>query len=505
MYLESIKRTILSIINIFENSSISAFDLYNKNNIIFLSVLVIFALILVVFIYFQGTQGKHLATKSSNNSILQYMKLFDKDSSFVLKTILTDNPDKDFATGLMNQYGVTTKIDEMNNIDSAIAFVIDIISFPEICSYYGYDLGNKILNLMTNELNALFDEECLIGRFTDTKFLILCTNCKVDRESIEEYIIKFTQFITSTYNINDITIKLEKRIGYAVYPFDTEEPNELFNLSCVALTHCQKNNSNDITRFNLDMKINMNYNRQIANKLSDALENEIIEVFFQKGVNSETNETFLIEELSRWTDKDLGYIPPDVFFKIASDTNQLDRLDRYMVSKTMSAYSILKQNNSNKNLKVTINITPGSLLSVDFFNFFIDQTKANKLSESDIYIEISETTFIHNLESCIHNINKYKEKGYLIAIDDFGTKYSSLSILESVNFDLIKIDAHFVQNIEKFNNQEIIKMIRRITTVGKKEVVGEGVETKLQSDTLKELGCYIQQGYYHHRPERYSH
>ncbi|MCK5732290.1 MAG: EAL domain-containing protein [Tenericutes bacterium] len=505
MYLESIKRTILSIMNILENSCGSVLDLYNKNNIIFLSVLVVFAAILVVFIFFQSTQARHLAIKYSNNSILQYMKLFDNDSSFVLKTILNDNRGKDIATGLVNHYGITTKIDEMSNIDSAIAFVIDIISFPEICSYYGYDLGNKILNLMSEELNGLFEEECLVGRFTDTKFVILCTNCRIDTQSIDEYLIKFTQFLTSTYNVNGINIKLDKRIGYAVYPFDTAEPNELFNLSCIALTHCQKSNSMDITRFNLEMKKNMNYNRQIANKLGDALDNEIIEVFFQKGVNSKTNKTFLIEELSRWTDKDLGYIPPNIFFKIASDTNQLDRLDRYMVSKTMSAFSILKRESKNDNLKVTINITPDSLLSIDFFDFFISETKKNSLCESDIYIEISETTFIHNLESCVRNINKYKENGYLIAIDDFGTKYSSLSILESVNFDLIKIDAHFVQNIDKFGNQEIIRMIRRITTVGKKEVVGEGVETKLQSDTLKDLGCYIQQGYYHHRPERYIH
>lgn len=505
MYLETIKRTIINIFNIIENPFISAFDLYSKNNIIFLSILVMFIVILALYIYFQGPQTKRLTTKTSNNLNLQYMKLFDQDSSFVLKSILTDNPDKDTATGLMNQYGITSKIDEMNNIDSAIAFVIDIISFPEICSYYGYDLGNKILNLMTEELNGLFEEECLVGRFSDTKFVVLCTNCKIDSEAIEEYLIRFTQFITSTYKINGIDVKLDKRIGYAIYPFDTEEPNELFNLSCVALKHCLKRNSLDITRFNLEMKTNMNYNRQIANKLGEALENEVIEVFFQKGVDSGTNQTFLIEELSRWTDKDLGYIPPSVFFKIASDTNQLDRLDRYMVRKTMSAYSNLKQKCKNGKFKVTINISPDSLLSVDFFNFFIDQTKLNNLKESDIYIEISETTFIHNLESCIENINKYKEKGYLIAIDDFGTKYSSLSILESVNFDLIKIDAHFVQNIEKFSNQEIIKMIRRITTVGKKEVVGEGVETKLQSDTLKSLGCYIQQGYYHHRPERYIH
>ena len=84
---------------------------------------------------------------------------------------------------------------------------------------------------------------------------------------------------------------------------------------------------------------------------------------------------------------------------------------------------------------------------------------------------------------------------------DFGIEYSSLSVLESVDFDIIKIDAHFVKNIQKTSNQEIIKMIRKITEMSYKEIVAEGVETKEQSDLLRKLGCSIQQGYYLHKPE----
>jgi EAL domain-containing protein (putative c-di-GMP-specific phosphodiesterase class I) len=130
-----------------------------------------------------------------------------------------------------------------------------------------------------------------------------------------------------------------------------------------------------------------------------------------------------------------------------------------------------------------------------------EQVKELNLRPEDICIEISEGTFINKLELCISRINHFKKMGYLIALDDFGVEYSSLAVLEKVNFDVIKIDAHFIKHIDKASNQEIIKMIRRITDLNFKEMIAEGVETEEQSQKLKHLGCHIQQGFYLHKPE----
>nr|HPJ23576.1 EAL domain-containing protein [Bacillota bacterium] len=202
-----------------------------------------------------------------------------------------------------------------------------------------------------------------------------------------------------------------------------------------------------------------------------------------------------------WNDQEMGYIPPDVFFQVAKETNQLHRLDSYMVKKSLDSFAKLREKKEYQKAKLTINITPTTLLDKNFFDYFNELVDSHSMSHDDIFIEISETTFINNHNICLERINQFKEKGYLIALDDFGTEYSSLSILEIVDFDIIKIDAHFVQNIDKFNNKEIIKMIRTITSRISKEIVAEGVETKAQSEALVELGCQIQQGYFLHRPE----
>ena len=259
--------------------------------------------------------------------------------------------------------------------------------------------------------------------------------------------------------------------------------------------------STEIIRYSDDMHDKLEYNVIIGNKLRHALDNDLIQVYFQKAINCNDNEVYFLEELSRWQDKDYGFISPEEFFRIAYETKLLGRLDRYMVRKAVAAFKEVKEKYKINNSKLTVNIAPTTLLDQTFGHYLDKVVESNKIDKKQVVIEISEGTFVHNLDLCIERIKDYKNKGYLIALDDFGKEYSSLAILDKVDFDIIKIDALFTQNITEMKNQEIVKMIRRITKITKKEIVAEGVETALQSEILKTLGCAIQQGYYLHKPE----
>lgn len=426
------------------------------------------------------------------------------DVSFLIKSesVKEFYSEKDQLTGLINQYGMFDQLRNLKNVQSGVVFFIQAMNFMQISNYYGHNTGNKLLNAIVEELKDIVSENCLVVRYTDSTFVIICTNIDVSEESLSEYIEKLSNFATSSYEIGDLNLQIDKRIGYAVYPEDTDKFEDTISLASIALKEASAMSQFEITRFNLQMKADLKQNIEIANKLKDALDEEIIEVYFQKAINCTSNEVFVIEELSRWRDEELGFIPPDVFFKIAKETNQLYRLDRYMVERSLASFAKLRECKPQYgNSKLTINISPTTLLDINFFDFFNRLVYASGVAPSDIFIEISETTFVNNVNVCLARINQFKKSGYLIALDDFGTEYSSLSILESVDFDIIKIDAHFVQNIDKFSNQEIIKMIRKITSQNSKEIVAEGVETAEQSLALQNLGCLIQQGYYHHRPE----
>ncbi len=405
--------------------------------------------------------------------------------------------DKDYLTGLINQYGMFERIKHMNNISTGIACFIQILHFTELTNYYGHEISNSLLNEIVRELKSIIPYDCILARYTESKFVLLQTN----PHNLDELIENLNKFLKTSYQIDNLNLQVEKRIGYSNYPENTNDLETLLTQSSIALKQAIIANSSKSVPFKEYMMDQLKYNIEIANKLKLALDEERIEVFFQKAIDCRTNEIFVVEELSRWKDEDLGYISPVDFFRVARDTNQLQRLDRYMVKKSIEAFLKLRMKEEYGQVKLTLNISPETLLDEDFYEYINKIVESHNINQDDIYIEISESTFINNLDLCISSINHFKDNGYKIALDDFGTEYSSLSILESVNFDIIKIDQHFIKNINKIGNQEIIKMIRKLTRLTYREMVAEGVETKEQSDLLTKLGCQIQQGYYLHRPE----
>lgn len=412
---------------------------------------------------------------------------------------------QDFLTGIMNQYGLTEKLKEINNSESAVAFSIEIMHYTQIINYYGRVIIDKLLNEVVYELKALAKENSLVARYNECEFVIVFLNGKTNKAVVDTYKEKIEAFLQSSYQIGELDLQVDKRAGYAIYPEDDESIEEIVSLSSIALKDSLTKNTTEMQRYKKGMLESIKYNLELANKLKLALDDEKIQVFFQKAINCITNQTYVIEQLSRWHDEDLGYISPLDFFKIAKDTNQLDRLDKYMVKKSLESFKLLKDTVGTNDAKLTVNLAPNTLMNIKFFTYFNDVVKMVGLEPNEIFIEISEGTFINKLDLCISRINLYKSHGYLIALDDFGIEYSSLAILEKVDFDIIKLDAHFVRNISNISNQEIIKMIRRITDMTDKEMIAEGVETKEQSEKLQELGCLIQQGYYLHKPEDLLH
>ena len=129
---------------------------------------------------------------------------------------------------------------------------------------------------------------------------------------------------------------------------------------------------------------------------------------------------------------------------------------------------------------------------------------ANKyqIKKSDICIEINENTFVNNKEESRKQIKRLRELGFIVALDDFGREYSSLSILNKVDFDVIKLDRLFIVNLDMKLNIEIINMVNKIAKLTNNSVIVEGVETEEQKDTLIKLGGYFLQGFLFSKPAK---
>ncbi|MFH5881741.1 EAL domain-containing protein [Liberiplasma polymorphum] len=408
---------------------------------------------------------------------------------------------RDYLTGLYNQQGLYEAIRNLQNVDRAVAFFIDIKSFSKINDLFGHHVGDEVLISIARALEEIVGSEALISRFSGDEFVVFCTNASASDDQINHYLKSFKTPLSSFLENEELPVQIEKSMGYALYPDDTTDLEKLISLASLA-TNNNKTNGSDIKRYNSHIKETLKKKYTLTNKLRKAIENEVIEIYFQEVIETNSQKVKYVEELARWKDASLGFVAPEVFFDLAREANIIDLLDRYLVEKTFESFNNLILKDRYKDVILSLNLAPESLLDLNFLYYLNDMAKRFKIDSSRISIEVSETTFINNLELCIDRIKLYKENGFMIALDDFGREYSALSVLENVPYDVIKIDAVFTANIHNLQSREIVRMIRNISLISNKEMIAEGVETPEQSDALKSLGCTLHQGYLYHHPSK---
>jgi PAS domain S-box-containing protein/diguanylate cyclase (GGDEF)-like protein len=403
-------------------------------------------------------------------------------------------------TGLLNKNGLNKSINELKDIRSAACFYIDIDEFYTITDYYGIKIAEQLLNILGDELKSLILSDDILANQSESQFVLILINpskvlIEKTKEILEGQIVK-------SYVIDDLYVQIKKRIGYALYKEDTKNFNDLINYAALASYHKPDTQYNQVTRYQPLMKANLEKNIILGNRLFDAIKDKKIDIHMQYIMNASTQKAIYVEALARWQDDILGFITPDEFFKVARKSNLLEMLETHLIQKSLVSYKILKEKDGHQDIKLTINLTPEMFLKEGFAEEIYKITIQNQVNPKDVFIEVSENTFVHNNYICNQMIKKFKSFGFYIAIDDFGSEYSSLAVLENIEYDMIKIDGSFINHLESKKNHAIVEMISRIGSLSHKIIVAEMVETKEVSDILLKVDIYLQQGYYFHKPQK---
>lgn len=222
--------------------------------------------------------------------------------------------------------------------------------------------------------------------------------------------------------------------------------------------------------------------RSMSTKLITSINSNRIQVAYQPIVLAATGEMVGFEALARWYDKDLGNVPPDVFFKKASKLNLGFKLNRNIIRKCLDECGDLLR--SSKQLYLSINLDTESLLKSDLIDFLLEETKKNQIAPSQIAIEILES-HTANLDQIFDGITRLRIYGYQVFIDDFGTGYSSLAYLSNLKIDKIKIDRTFTQSAGADSAAAMILVkIYEISTTIDAPIIFEGIETEAQRQAI---------------------
>ena len=228
-------------------------------------------------------------------------------------------------------------------------------------------------------------------------------------------------------------------------------------------------------------------------------------LYYQPIVNFNNNEVVGFESLLRLKYKNNEILPPSCFIKDIKVSDMFVEMNLWILERVIYDYKVISNYNcyKNKDFYISINLSFEELENEYFVNKIIEIANENKIKPGSICLEIVEKIGIKDLKNIKTTIKNLKNNGFKIAIDDFGIEYANLNILEIIEFDIIKLDKYFADNIVKSKiNNEVIKFMSNITLITNKYFVIEGVEENYQIEEIKKIchnNIYIQ-GYFYSKP-----
>jgi EAL domain-containing protein (putative c-di-GMP-specific phosphodiesterase class I) len=232
--------------------------------------------------------------------------------------------------------------------------------------------------------------------------------------------------------------------------------------------------------------------------LSKAIKTKQLSVYYQPQIDRQ-GKVVSAEALLRWKHPVRGFIAPDYFIPIAEASGLILPIGYWVLERVGDDMLALK--NKIKDITVSVNISPVQLMDAEFPDTVDSILNKNNLSLKNIKLEITEGAFIYDKKHILHVMNEFTRKGALWSLDDLGSGYSSLNILNEMPFGEVKIDKNLLKGIDhSLKNRVILEKIIEIANDVGMNIVVEGIETQTMADTVFKMGCDLQQGYLYAKP-----
>ncbi len=420
---------------------------------------------------------------------------------FVRDITHIDSLNYDRLTGLLTMSHFLAKMKEWERkakefnekIHGYIAY-FDIKDFKTLNIQCGVGKGDETLKAVSEILKKKYPDG-LVSRFSDDHFAVFDIE-----ENKEKSIQKVQEVINEAASIND-DFKVEVKVG-----FHKLNQNVDFLISVdYAQLACQEITNNplvSIREYDDELKAKTERKKYIIDHIDEATKKHWIKVFFQPVVSTKEVSLVAMEALARWIDPKYGFLSPADFIPVLEENNLLYKLDIYVVEQICQR--LRKEiDMGHKVVPISFNLSRNDFLSCKPFDEVEKSIEKYHIDRRLVSIEITESVAMTDPAALHKAVDQFRNSGYEVWIDDFGSGYSSLSILKDFNFDEIKIDMSFMRSFND-RSRTIVANVIRLANDLKIRTLSEGVETKEHFDFLAKAGCERIQGYYFSKPLPYE-
>ncbi len=433
------------------------------------------------------------------NQLLEYNRVLE-DREEELNQLAFYDP----LTGLPNRRLVIDRLDALLLIGKkedrkfAVVFV-DLDNFKRINDSAGHQVGDEILHVIAGRWKEVVDKHDLLARLGGDEFAIIIQR-SLDQAEIADYVNQLRASLNQGIYYHQREFFPKASFGVSRFPEDGDTSELLLKYADMAMYEAKAKRQNEICFFTQEMQDQFQKKVVIESHLQQILSRNELSLVYQPQFDSKTRELRGFEALARWSNNKLGTVSPKDFIPIAEESGMIIPMGEYILNEACRTCKEL-MDIAQKKFMLSVNVSAHQLLDASFIPMVNQVLKRTGFPASYLEMEVTETAFISSMSHAIAVLNELKEMGIKIALDDFGTGYASLSYLQQLPIDLIKIDKAFVEDIvtEKIHFA-LIKSIVEIAHEFSMQVIAEGVEEEEQLVLLKGIHCDYIQGYLLGRP-----
>ena len=404
---------------------------------------------------------------------------------------------------LQDRLQLAMAVSARNRHYGAVIF-LDLDDFKTLNDTQGHSLGDKLLVEVGRRLNGCVRDGDTVARLGGDEFVVILENLgEVASEAatqVELVAEKIRMALCERYVFDTLEIKTSPSIGIVLFQGHHDTLDSLLKHADTAMYQAKQAGRNTIHFYDPEMQAELEERLRLADDLSKALDNEQLQLYYQKQVDSK-GRVIGAEVLLRWNHPSRGMVSPARFIPLAEETGIIIPVGLWVFHAACTQLKHWQGASLTRDLALAVNVSAKQLRNKDF----VDQVRRVLVETgarpSHLKLELTESTVLENVEDTIAKMRELKLLGISFSMDDFGTGYSSLQYLKRLPLDQIKIDQSFVRDITTDpNDAAIVQAIIAMTESLGLNVIAEGVETKEQHEFLDLRGCHAFQGYYFGRP-----
>jgi diguanylate cyclase (GGDEF)-like protein len=371
----------------------------------------------------------------------------------------------------------------------AAVFYIDLDHFKDVNDTLGHPVGDELIRNVTLRLNHILRGDDLVARLGGDEFAVI-TSSGPDNSLLQAIAARIIAALCAPYSINDQNIVIGASIGIAVIDRRTQGAADIMRYADMALYRAKNEGRKRACVYDAAMDEDLSNRKLLENDLREALENGELRVAYQPVVNNSGEVVVGVEALARWTHPERGEIPPSEFIPVAEHSGLIIALGEWVLRRACL------DGKAWPGITVSVNVSPLQFRRTDFVEMVERVLADTEFDAFRLELEVTESTFLGNVETAETAMRELKALGVRLALDDFGTGYSSLLYLRRFPFDKLKIDRSFVLSIEQAADAAAI--VHAVVSLGRglgMKVTAEGVETAEQHLFLRAAGVHTMQGY----------